>query len=162
MSATYDLWTVPKCAPRPQGGGMQPRSIVDRFMQKVIVTPDCWAWSGGLSSQGYARLGRGMYAHRISYEIYVGPIPDGTELDHLCRNRGCVNPDHLEAVSHRENVRRGIAGQQGREKTHCPQGHPYDLQNTYRRPDRPNTRDCRTCMSERVRKHRRRTADDAA
>jgi hypothetical protein len=73
----------------------------------------CEEWAGAITSQGYGSIGGGTskrYAHRVAYETAVGPIPAGTEIDHLCRNRRCVNPDHLEAVSHTENVRRGATG----------------------------------------------------
>ena len=84
------------------------------------------------------------WAHRVSYKIFVGEIPKGKELDHLCRNPACVNPRHMEAVSHRENLRRSPSGAPAfhRSKTHCPQGHPYDKENTvvYR-----GMRYCRAC-----------------
>lgn len=79
-------------------------------------------------------------AYRFAYEFLVGPIPDGLELDHLCRVRLCVNPAHLEPVTHAENNKRaGVA------KTHCKWGHPYNEANTYRRRDRPGNRQCRVC-----------------
>lgn len=83
-----------------------------------------------------------MIAHRVAYETWVGPIPDGLTIDHLCRNRLCIEPTHLEPVTNRENIQRGGNSL----KTHCPQGHPYDEVNT---ASRNNRRYCRTC--ERVR-----------
>ncbi|MDP2917085.1 MAG: HNH endonuclease signature motif containing protein [Dehalococcoidia bacterium] len=89
-------------------------------------------------------------AHKFAYETLVGPVPEGKELDHLCRNPPCVNPAHLEPVTHQENDIRGIAGtvsaQRLRSITHCPQGHPYDLFNTYIHP-KTGARMCRICRS---------------
>ncbi|MEU7240240.1 HNH endonuclease signature motif containing protein [Streptomyces sparsogenes] len=95
-------------------------------------------------------------AHRFAYETLVGPIPEHLQLDHLCRVRHCVNPDHLEPVSSRENTRRGRsqAGINGR-KTHCQKGHPFDSANTY---VWKGSRACRTCRSEYARLRRERRA----
>ena len=81
-----------------------------RFWSKVEKTPTCWLWRGGLHGHGYGQVrwdGRRQKAHRVSYQMFNGPIPDGLELDHLCRTRACVRPDHLEAVTHRTNCLRG-------------------------------------------------------
>jgi hypothetical protein len=110
----------------------------------------CWEWTGYTDSNGYGRLKLGgrisvsRATHRIAYELLVGPIAEGLELDHLCRNRRCCNPLHLEPVTHRENMRRsdGIVGRKARQ-THCKRGHEFTDQNTYRRPD--GCRVCRTC-----------------
>jgi HNH endonuclease len=99
----------------------------------------CWEWVGAHQTYGYGSFryaGRSQLAHRIAYFLLHGPMEEGLDLDHLCRNPGCVNPAHLELVPHRENVRRGKAGlatgAKQRAKTHCPHGHPYDEENTYR------------------------------
>ena len=84
---------------------------------------ECWPWTGGVNSNGYGRVtiaARAQQAHRVAYESLVGSIPSGLELDHLCRNRLCCNPSHLEPVTHRENMLRSTAL-----ITHCPQGHAY-------------------------------------
>lgn len=117
----------------------------------------CWLWTAHRSSHGYGRVGvdgKGRQAHRVVYELLVGPIPDGMQLDHLCRVRHCVNPAHVEPVTPRENYRRGFSafGVNAR-KTECPQGHPYDEANTYFTPG--GGRKCRACMVEDQRELRR-------
>lgn len=116
----------------------------------------CWSWLGPLNHQGYGlfyvtRGGRRVAhrVHRIAWELLRSLIPDGLTLDHLCRNRGCVNPDHLEPVTSRENVRRGIGPTAiNRRKTHCPQGHAYTPENTRRKAKRGDLveRFCRECQ----------------
>lgn len=112
-------------------------SMEDRFWGKVKKTETCWWWTAGCSSDGYGsfhvevdgkRASRG--AHAVAYELCIEKVPEGLEIDHLCRNRRCVNPAHLEPVPHKENVHRGEAGALCARRTHCPQGHTYDGVNT--------------------------------
>jgi len=94
----------------------------------------CWVWIGPLNENGYANLRdddwRTVKAHRISFREHKGEIPEGYEIDHLCRNRACSNPDHLEAVTHMENVQRSTIRQYHASITHCPRGHEYTKENT--------------------------------
>ena len=88
------------------------RTLSDRFWMKVCFTGFCWEWTADRAKSGHGRIrvdGRTQMAHRIAYELLVGPIPEGLELDHLCRNTCCVNPDHLDPVTHLENMRRGFS-----------------------------------------------------
>jgi hypothetical protein len=110
----------------------------------VAVVASCWEWHGAKRT-GYGLVhfeGRVQSVHRLSYEALVGPIPAGLQLDHLCRNRACYNPAHLEPVTNRENKRRGTAL-----VTSCPQGHEYSEENTY---VHNSHRFCRTCSRNRV------------
>jgi HNH endonuclease len=125
-----------------------------------MTMSDCVEWDGYLS-EGYGRRwlpkqrGKYQYAHRAAWEEVHGPIPPDLELDHLCRNRACVNVEHLELVMHRENLLRGhgASGKNAR-KTNCPQGHLYDEENTVIRPD--GSRKCRLCRRAQNREGSRR------
>lgn len=124
--------------------------IEDRFWARVNKTDTCWLWTGARLPSGYGEIWDGQRmgrAHRYAYELLVGPIPSGLQIDHLCRVRHCVNPDHLEPVTQQENIRRGEAGltsgQQQSAKTSCPAGHPYDAENTYRYKRQRHCRACR-------------------
>lgn len=121
--------------------------IIDRIMDKVMEDSNgCWIFTGHLNNMGYGTIGTGgkygvkAKAHRLTYEYLVGPIVAGLELDHLCRVPACCNPDHLEPVTHKENLMRGPGA-----ATHCQRGHEWNEENTYIRPDL-GTRQCRACQ----------------
>ena len=133
------------------------------FWKKIQVSAfGCWEWTGKINKDGYGYILVGsrtdgsrhyMFAHRYAYEAVWGPIPSGKELHHLCENRCCVNPWHLEAISHGENVRRGRAAEVARQRRlrpNCPKGHPYTPENTYNYKGKRYCRQCRReCDSKR-------------
>ena len=118
-----------------------------RFWPKVNASGKCWLWTAHRTTTGYGRFWDGLRvipAHRWAYEKWFGPIAEGLEIDHLCRNRACVRPTHLEAVTHLVNMGRGAHAA----KTHCPQGHEYTVDNTYlavRPPPLAPRRTCKAC-----------------
>lgn len=121
----------------------------ERFWQKVDKNPSgCWNWTAS-KRHGYGQFfpaGKPVQAHRWLYERLLGPVPAELDLDHLCRNRACVNPDHLEPVTRRVNTLRGeaVTAEHAR-KTHCVHGHEFTPENTLRRSGKPWWRKCRTC-----------------
>ena len=133
-------------------------NIALRFSERYEVdeSTGCWNWTGYRRPQGYGALKVGQNhqaAHRISYELHVGPIPDGLTIDHLCMNRLCVNPEHLEAVTLHENILRSnnMAAKYA-QRTHCKNGHPFSGDNVYQRKD--GGRGCRQCQRDRRRRAR--------
>jgi HNH endonuclease len=120
--------------------------IIDRLLPRIEISPTgCWLWQGPINENGYGTIGGGprvaghKRVHRVTYEHFVGPIADGLQIDHLCRVRHCCNPEHLEAVTRTENVRRGIRKTR---QTHCKRGHEFTPENTLRN-DRQRV--CLTC-----------------
>lgn len=131
---------------------------LDELFDRSIPEPNtgCWLWEGSVNSRGYG-YAKNDFVHRSSYRAKNGAIPDGLEVDHLCKVRCCVNPEHLEAVTRLENVRRSSAGYYKRtpennvqkRRTHCPSGHPYSGDNLW--ISKTGNRQCRTCHRERER-----------
>jgi hypothetical protein len=131
---------------------------LERFLQRVVKSDDgCWTWDGAHTAAGYAESWNGVrpvFAHRVAHEMWIGPIPDGYEVDHLCRNPSCINPEHLEAVPGRvNNLRSNSAGAVNARKTHCPRGHEFTPENTQFRttPRGTPSRVCRECKNSRRR-----------
>lgn len=129
--------------------------ILSRLKKHIVVTDnsyksECWEWTGNKNKKGYGLAFDGTKvssAHIIFYLLIKGDYDRTLDLDHLCRIRNCVNPDHLEPVTHPENVRRGTTGIVNRSKTHCPKGHEYTPENTIPDKRRPG-RVCRICRRE--------------
>lgn len=135
--------------------------LLDQLADKILIGDGCWEWQASTNGYGYGQIKRtpkNCLAHRVVYELLVGPIPDGLTLDHLCRNRRCVRPAHLEPVSPVENVLRGD-GRSARNTrvSECPQGHPFDDANTYRYKD-GRSRGCKECRRDAVRRYRQRAS----
>lgn len=131
----------------------QAKDLDIKFWTKVNKTDTCWLWTGRLNKpapMGYGRLsikGNEIIAHHVSYILAKGDIPEGKEIDHLCRVRQCVRPDHLEAVTGKENKRRGFSPLAiNSRKTHCPRKHPLSGENLY--VDKLGRRCCRACANK--------------
>ncbi|MFJ2000270.1 HNH endonuclease signature motif containing protein [Streptomyces chartreusis] len=156
-------------------GSSNARPVKDRLLDKVRVDASgCWVFEGYINPGGYGAMldddGNTRTAHRISYKVFVGPIPDGLQLDHLCHtsasdcaggpscpHRRCVNPAHLEPVTQRENALRGVSfSAVNAVKTHCKSGHEFTPENTYYRT--PTHRQCRTCIRAWVAAYKKRKA----
>lgn len=148
------------------------RSPRNRFLAKIAAGPNCcWQWTGAKNRNGYGNFlpdgrrtidgqpvqRRYKLAHRYAYEQFVGPIPDGMEIDHLCKNPSCVNPKHLEAVSRYENIMRSDCFTAVHaKKTHCPKGHPYSGDNLFFSKD--GARQCRACSRARYHENKAKRA----
>ena len=136
-------------------------TLRDRLLSRLIIDPSgCVLWTGATNSGGYGTIwseGRNRFVHRLMYEMFVGRIPDGLQLDHLCRVRHCASPAHLEPVTLRVNLLRGqTPAAVNAAKTHCPAGHEFDLLNTYWNPQ--GSRECRACNRAKMRRFRSRKA----
>lgn len=135
---------------------MNAPNTVHDFTRFVHVSPTgCWLWTGHIDDKGYGRFqvkGKWRKAHVCAYESRHGPVPEGKEVGHICKLRACVKPEHLKALTHIENIQMGdIGGHKYHSlKTHCPQGHEYSEENTYRKPN--GHRECRTCQRYQRRK----------
>ena len=138
---------------------------IRRFWVLVDKGPNCWEWLGPRNAYGYGHFsaGRDVFrAPRVAYTLASGPIPEGLELDHLCRNRICVNPSHLEVVTHRTNDQRSpLMGMALKRlngiKQRCPNGHPYDLFNTHYA--KHGARVCRACHRRHEQERRKRVKE---
>jgi hypothetical protein len=144
-----------------------PNTPQDLMMRLVIREPSsldtgCWEWPGGKDGDGYAQASmscKKIHVHRVLYAHFIGEIPPGLVTDHLCRNRPCCNPWHLEPVTTKENLRRGVGvgwGSRNRAKTHCPRGHPYEGDNLYIVKTGPKAggRVCKLCSAAAQEKYR--------
>ena len=153
--------------PRLKQGDANPRTrlrgvpLVDRLMYRTALMDNgCWLWLGATNAKGYGHIrsvenGPLISVHRVAYELANGAVPEGLEVDHLCFERACLNPDHLEAISHTDNVRRGRHNQ-NHGKAECINGHAFDDANTS--IDSLGKRVCKTCARDRMRAHRARKA----
>ncbi len=132
---------------------MLPTQITSKF---IVDPAGCWVWQKSITGGGYGYINwkrKTQKAVRIIYKMLVGPIPPGLQLDHLCRNRACVNPQHVEPVTSRENTMRGLnASAVKARQTACYKGHPFDTTNTYVRSN--GTRLCRSCHNINEKKRR--------
>lgn len=135
--------------------------LPDRIETKIRRSESCWDWKPGIPpSSRYGSVwwkGRMRPAHRVVFELLRHPVPDGLELDHVCKNRACVNPDHLEPVTHRENMVRYLR-QRYAAQTHCKRGHKLTLENLVKRKPyegKKAQRTCKACHREREKKRRR-------
>lgn len=135
--------------------------LPERILAKIVRIPECgcWVWEGSISGYGYGETwwnNSKKFIHVLMHELFVGEVPDGFKVDHLCRVRCCCNPEHLEAVTHAENVKRGTGWQHVVEKhkaaTHCQRGHPWIEENTYVEPN--GKRRCLECKRMRLRNWR--------
>ena len=122
---------------------------MDKYNKKINRTENCWLWTGEIDGKGYGVItisSKRKRAHRIIYELLVGKIPEGLQIDHLCRVRNCVNPNHLEPVTQAENKRRNVPFRKEVLKTHCKNGHEFSEQNTKIRMRNGNPwRVCKKC-----------------
>ena len=133
------------------------KTTYERFIEKIVETDGCWIWTSSVV-RGYGTFAvqtrKDVKAHRLAYEMWVGPIPEGLQIDHLCDNKLCVNPDHLKPATARENtLRSNNPAAQNARKTHCKRGHEFTPENTYM--DK-HMRNCRKCGVLKTRRYKAR------
>ena len=140
------------------------KDVKDYLLSKIIKKEGCWEYQGS-TVRGYCRIqlkGIGHQAHRVSYETFIGEIPEGLTIDHLCENKICINPDHLEAVTMKVNVLRGTAVSAiNARKTHCNKGHEFSGRNLVMKKKSKSSgmeRVCRICKNSRQIEYNRRKA----
>lgn len=140
--------------------GNYPQDTLDRLLSRVRSQPNgCWMWTGSLTDEGYGQIHFWINKRkitrrvsRVSFEIFIRTLGKREIPDHLCRNRGCINPTHMEPVSNRTNVLRGVGPTaRNARKTHCKRGHAFTPENTY---TTQNMRHCRKCRAARMRTYR--------
>jgi hypothetical protein len=128
--------------------------MISNFWSKVTESGDCLEWNGVIDRHGYGRYNKQL-AHRFAYQYITEDLDNNLQIDHLCRNRRCVNPEHMEQVTSKENTLRGTGITANFAKTtHCPQGHIYDEANTYYTPS--GSRTCRACNRYSVKRYKER------
>jgi len=136
-------------------------NTIQCFWDKVDITPRCWVWNACKHITGYGLFWNGYKssrAHRFSYELCVDKIPSGLCIDHLCRNRACVNPNHLEVVTNKENIGRGLTGVKNKHKIHCKYGHRITNENVYVHPNGSVV--CRICSYNHRKEYNKRKLGD--
>ncbi|PYQ25660.1 MAG: HNH endonuclease [Acidobacteria bacterium] len=140
----------------------------EKLLGRIEQSPTgCWLYTGGIGDHGYARFylprrgskrPRLRWGHQVAYELFIGSVPAGRQLDHTCRVRHCINPTHVEPVTQKINLLRGVGFSAiNARKTHCPEGHPYDSLNTWHR--QTGARRCRTCHRQSERRRRTQRAE---
>lgn len=140
-------------APNPPACEVFDKQAKARFWSKVSPVPAdaCWIWHGASNGRGYGNVGRNKktyLAHRVAYELTFGPVPEGKDLDHLCRTKGCVNPTHLEAVTFLVNMRRRYSDEPDVRTTHCVHGHELTPENIAWVNPATGRKNCRTCSTK--------------
>lgn len=145
---------------------MSPRKALPLELRLIrgmrVDANGCWIWQRSTLKAGYGCIrveGKTRTVHSVAFELFEGEVPEGLELDHLCRVRACCNPMHLEPVTHRENILRGASRAAKAAVTHCPRGHAYDASNTYRYQGR---RFCRACQRAAGRAYKQRMRERGA
>lgn len=142
--------------------------LLSNFFGKINFTDSCWYWTAGKTKAGYGMFvekGKHIYAHRFAYKTFKSKLTKGLVLDHLCRNRACVNPEHLEEVTMKTNYERGVAPEKftrwNAYKDSCKKGHPLVTSNRYFRQSKPHWRECNECRRLASKEYQRRVRSSA-